>query len=385
MGSQTKSWQGTCEPTPPTVTQRSATWCVLCSLALLASGSARADSLSSSVFVRTDSDHTVVVSPHAHLNKRLGDSDQLDVTYAADVWTSASVDVRASASKPVTEQRDELDLALAHEWEDLSLAGSYRYSVENDYVSHGLSATASLDLAQNNTTLALGGFAFMDKVGRSGEPSFSRDLVTAGTRASLTQILGPRMFAQLTYELAYLSGYQASPYRFVGTGGTGFGCKDASSCQPEREPDQRYRHALAALVRRALTQDLSIGLNYRFYLDSWQLSSHTVSAQLAWLVADDTQLALSYRFYTQTGVYFYQRVYAPSADPGRYTTRDREQSPMQSQRLGLEWEQRFALGHAGTRLVWFTSLGGVLYDYQNFVGLRSVEALELTFALRLEH
>jgi hypothetical protein len=32
------------------------------------------------------------------LNKRIGDADQLDLTYAADVWTSASVDVRASAS-----------------------------------------------------------------------------------------------------------------------------------------------------------------------------------------------------------------------------------------------------------------------------------------------
>lgn len=373
----------------PKVTQRSAALLVLCGPALLASAievrSARADSLSSSVFVRTDSDHTLVVSPHAHLNKRLGDSDQLDVTYAADVWTSASVDVRASASLPVTEQRDELDLALTHEWQDLSLAGSYRYSVENDYVSHGVSATGSLDLAQNNTTFALGGFAFFDKVGRSGHPTFSRDLLTAGARASITQILDARMFAQLTYELAYLSGYQASPYRFVGTGGTGFGCQDATTCLAEHEPDQRYRHALAGLVRRALTDDLSIGLNYRFYLDSWQLSSHTVSAQLAWMLASHTQLALSYRFYTQTGVYFYQRVYTVGSAPDRYTTRDREQSPMQSQRLGLEWEQQFAIGHTGTRLVWFTSLGGVLYDYQSFVGLREVKALEFTFALRLEH
>lgn len=354
-------------------------------LCFLAVQGARADSLSSSVFVRTDSDHTVVVSPRAHLDKRLDESNRLDVTYAADVWTSASVDIRASASVPVTEQRDELVLALSHEWQDVSLAGSYRYSVENDYVSHGVSATGTLDLAQNNTTLMLAGFAFIDKVGRSGQPQFSRDLTTSGARAALTQVLGPKMLAQLSYELAFLAGYQASPYRVVGIGGTGFGCQDAMACQAEHEPDRRYRHAFALLWRRALTDVISLGLNYRFYVDSWGLSSHTVLGQLGWSLGEWSLLALSYRYYTQTGVSFYQRVYAHASDATRYTTRDREQSPMSDQRLGLEWEQGLPVGNAGARLTFHTSLGGVLYTYDNFVGLSDVKALELTFALRVEH
>ena len=63
--------------------------CCAAVFGLAGSGAAHADSVSSSVFVRADSDRTVVVSPRAHLNKELGDADQLDVTYAADVWTSA--------------------------------------------------------------------------------------------------------------------------------------------------------------------------------------------------------------------------------------------------------------------------------------------------------
>src|SRR4051812_49014311 len=112
----------------------------------------RADALSSAVFVRSDSDHTVVVSPRARVEKRVGDATSVDVSYAADVWTSASIDIRASASRPVTEQRDELDFALSHELDDLTLTATYRYSAENDYESHGGSAGGTLDLADNNTT-----------------------------------------------------------------------------------------------------------------------------------------------------------------------------------------------------------------------------------------
>src|SRR5262249_47201830 len=151
---------------------------------------AKADSLASSVFVRTDSDKTLVVSPRAHVDKHLDEATTLDVSYAADIWTSASIDIRTSASKllpgggvePITEQRDELDFALAHQFEDVNLSASYRYSVENDYQSHGATAGASIDLADKATTLGVNAYTFLDSVGRSGDPMFDRGLTTFGTR-----------------------------------------------------------------------------------------------------------------------------------------------------------------------------------------------------------
>src|SRR4029079_11934468 len=127
---------------------------LLCALLVWLPLLVRADALSSAVFVRTDSDHTVVISPRARVEKQLGAASTVDVSYAADVWTSASVDIRASASRPVTEQRDELDFALSHTLEDLTLTTSYRYSVENDYESHGATGGGTLDLNDKNTTFA---------------------------------------------------------------------------------------------------------------------------------------------------------------------------------------------------------------------------------------
>ena len=334
--------------------------------------------------MRSDSDSTLVVSPRARASKRLGERTQVDATYAADIWTSASVDIRASASKPVTEQRNELDFALAHELDDITLTGSYRYSSENDYESHGVSAGSDFGFADKNSTLALGGYMFQDAVGKSGDPMFSRALSTLGGRVSFTQVFDPATLGQLTYELVHLDGYQASPYRVVGIGGTGFGCERASLCLPEHEPSLRTRHAIAGLLRRAFGDHVSLGANYRIFFDDWGLTSHTAAAQLGFMLGANSVLTLRYRFYLQSGVSFYSAVYQLPPALGTYTTRDREQSPMHDHRVGLEFQQRAPFGDGRMRLVVTTGLAADFYTYDNFVGLRETSALELTLALALE-
>ena len=349
--------------------------------------SAFADGVTSALYVRVDSDDTLVVSPRVHGSTHLGEATQFDATYAADVWTSASIDIRASASRAVTEQRNELDAAVSHDFGDLVLNGSYRYSIENDYESHGANLGGTLELADNASTLALTAFGFQDQVGRAGDRSFSRALATLGGRASFTQLFDSRMFGQLSYEVGSLRGYQASPYRFVGIGpgATGFGCTGAVQCFREHVPDDRLRHALAVLLRRALSTEFSVGVQYRLYFDDWQQVSHTVAADLGWLVGGNSLLTLSYRFYTQSGVYFYSKIYTTPADLAAYITRDREQSPMQGQRVGIDLENRSPLAEGGPKFVFNLRLGGVMYSYSAFVGLTRVYALEATLALGLEN
>lgn len=356
---------------------------LLALLGLFTGSSAHAeDALASGVYVRTDTDHTVVISPRARARKQVLPETAVELTYAADIWTSASVDIRASASLPVTEQRDELEVTLSHALTDLTLSGTYRYSVENDYTSHGAFAAAAYDFADNNARLALDAFALFDTVGRAGSPSFSRPLDTLGARLSFTQVLDAKMLAQLTYEFARLDGYQSSPYRRVGLDGTGFGCTDAPVCKDELEPNLRMRHAAAVVVRRALSDALSAGLSYRFIFDDWGLSSHTATAQLGLALGEATLLTLRYRFYTQTGVRFYQRIYTTPMAGGAYRTRDREQSPMFDQRLGMDWEQKVHVA-GDLDLALTTAVAGTAFKYSNFVGLESASALELTFAVSL--
>jgi hypothetical protein len=347
---------------------------------------ASADDLATSLYMRQDTDHTTVISPHARLGKQLQEGTQVSASYAADVWTSASIDIRASASKrPVTEQRDELQLALQQDWIDLHMQAGYRFSSEPDYTSHGASISGSYDLAGNAATLSAALHIFGDAVGRSGDPKFSRQQGTYDASLSFTQILDPMMFVSATYELAHLRGYQASPYRFVGIGAdaTGFGCRGTSECLPERVPRARTRHAFAVLARRAFGEVFSLGLNYRFYIDDWSLSSHTLLAELGWNLGPRSLLALRYRFYTQAHADFYRKRYAELL-PSGYRTRDKELSPMSYHRAGLEFEQLAWSSAEGRKLRATLAVSGNYYAYDDFVGLDAVQALEVTAAVLLE-
>lgn len=366
----------------PAARTRRFAWIALCALAgTLAARVARADELASALYVRTDSDSTTVVSPRARAQHDLSEETDLEATYAVDVWSSASIDIRSSASvRAVTEQRDELDVGLTHELEDVSLHGGYRLSIENDYDSNGVSASAAYSFADNAATLALSVSAIHDVVGRSGDERFTRRLDTVNSRLSFTQVIDPETFFDLTYELAVLDGYQASPYRYVGIGGTGYGCQRATYCLPERVPDTRLRHAFAVSVRRALGEALSLGLTYRYYLDDWSLDSHTAVGELGWNAGERTLLTLHFRYYTQSQADFYRARYAALPDVNASFTHDRELSALSAERLGIDLSQRIPLGDGEQVLSLSLDVAGALFQYDDFVGLTSVRALELTAA-----
>jgi hypothetical protein len=345
----------------------------------------RAQDLGSALYIRTDSDHTTIVAPRARVQAPIAKATKLSFVYAADIWTSASIDIMTSASqRPVTEQRDELDVSADQEFEDVILTASYRYSTEPDYVSHGVSGGFSYDFADNNATLAMGLSASADTVGRAGDPQFSRPVGTLGGRLSFTQVLGVGTVAQAMYELSRTSGYLASPYRFVPIGGDGFctsGVKNtggiAPLCLRENDPGERLRHAAALELRQALGSTWSLGAGYRFYIDDWSLSSHTIRAELAWLLDPDSTLSFRYRFYTQGSAKFYRERYAT---PQPYMTTDKELSSLSSNRFGLEADHTWHF-RDDRKLTTTLSFAPILYSYRNFLPLDHITAFEVTAGL----
>jgi hypothetical protein len=356
------------------------------SLALYASTPrAQAQEAAAAIYVRSDTDHTVVVAPRVRVTAPIAESTRVSATYAADVWTSASVDIMASASKvPVTEQRDELDLSIDHELEDLTFTAAYRFSNEPDYVSHGGSGGFSYDFADNNSTIALGVSGSGDKVGKAGDRQFSRATGTLGGRLSFTQVLGPGTLAQVMYDLSHVAGYQGSPYRYIPIGNDAE-CTSATKgqsglstvCVPEANPNERLRHAASIELRQALGDAVSIGAAYRLYTDDWGVLSHTIRADLAWKLDADTILSPRYRFYTQNAANHYRSRYAV---PQRYVTNDKELSPLSSHRIGLELDRlwRFAGSPVLTSTI---SAAALFYSYDDFIPLDHITAFEFNFAL----
>jgi hypothetical protein len=351
----------------------------------LAPTPASADDVTAGAFVRTDTDGTTVVTPRASVEAGvIDDATTVRAGYAADIWTSASIDVRTAATAPVTEQRDEIVAGVARELTEVSVRAGYRFSHENDYVSHGGSAGIVQRLAEGNATVEVALQAAADTVGRSGDEAFARSLATVGARVVYTQVIDPHTIVQGAYELTRREGYQASPYRFVGLGGDGLCNGTAQLCVPESHPSLRLRNAIVASGRRALGALFSAGLEYRFYFDDWGITSHTVAAQLAWLPGARTELLARYRFYWQEPAEFYRARYEVPAGAIQYVTRDRELGPISTHRLVLALEHDLDLTAAGPAAELTLAVAGSLLDYRDFVGLDTVLALDVTLAFEVE-
>jgi hypothetical protein len=353
-------------------------WCSL--------DSARAEQTATAgVYVRQDSNATRVISPRVRLRAPIVDEQtHIDASYAVDVWTSASVDIVASASQPVTEQRDELNLGLDHVLGDLKLGGAYRFSKEPDYESHGGSLNLSLDLASKATTLGWFAGGSSDRVGRVGDPSFDEQASTLTSGLSLTQVLDAQTVVQLLYDIAMVRGYQASAYRYIAFGTPGPCRAFTTLCLPERAPRERVRHAASLRMRRALSAELSVGASYRFYIDDWSVLSHTARADLAWAPQLKSTISLSYRFYAQSAASFYKPMYAEQEVGRAHFTRDRELSPLTTHRVALELDWLWELGRGGSDLMTAIAIAPTFYAYSDFPMLRQVTALELTAVVGME-
>ncbi len=349
------------------------------------SGLTRADEIKAGVYVRADSDRTVVVTPSAGARASIvDDRTQVEVGYAADIWTSASIDIRTAASARVTEQRDELTVGVQREFVDVSLGVDYRFSHEPDYVSHGGGINFEQKFAEGNATFRTRLFAAQDTVGRAGDNSFSRRLSTVGLRAVFNQVIDAKTVIQGAYELGRREGFQSSPYRFVGIGGDGLCSGTAVLCVPEAHPGTRLRHVGVIRARRAIGSDFSAGLAYRFYFDDWNVLSHTAIAQASWLPAPDSTVELRYRFYHQSAADFYRARYEAIDTNRPLVSRDRELSPLLTNRLSLSYERVVDLTAAGPPLRLSAATSAMLLSYSDFVGLDKVWAFDVILSGAVE-
>lgn len=364
---------------------------IFAALVLASHGCARENLLAmrgtdAALYVRSDTDNTVVYAPRVHAGARLADAIDLDATYAMDSWTGASIDVVTAATHAIHELRHEIDTAASYQVKNLTLSGSYRYSTENDYWSHGGVGNLALELFDKNTTLALAVFGAKDIVGNASDPDFRRPQSSIGGRLTLTQILDTKTLLQASVETLRITGYQASPYRWVGVNGVGLCAGVTRSCLPESHPHERLRTAVSGRLRRAFGSKVSMGVDFRYYFDDWGVRSDTAGTDLAILTGEHGTLSLSYRFYIQGDADFYQSTYAQTEAQLRYFTRDRKLSDLLSHRVGLEYLQGFALGERGGALFEVGARAGVTrIIYENFVGLSSVDVLELTGVLALSY
>lgn len=322
----------------------------LVAAALAAAGHlARADDgVDGSLGVYADDDHVTVVSPRAAGRFHAMPSLEVEAAAAADAVTGASVDVVTSAS-PATIHERRIEGTLGATAAVLPTAGLGARAVvshEHDYDAVHASVHGSLELAKRNTLLGATYDEGFEEAGSVVDRAFHASRRTHHAIATLAQVLGTRTVADAIVELARDTGYHASPYRSVIVEDP---VTAAITRLAEVTPRVRESAAASLRLRQAIGERSAIHAMYRFYVDDWELHSHTGTVDALHELAGGTRVGLGVRAYVQDGAFFYRDHY--DGMPA-LRTRDRTLGPMRTLTVRGGFDLALsARGDDGPRLV----------------------------------
>jgi hypothetical protein len=297
-----------------------------------------------------DSDRTTISTTTAAV--KISPIEQISVKgrYLADIITSASIDVVSSATKkPFHETRHEGMGSVSYQDGTRTAKLGYIYSVENDFRSHTVTASYANDFLSHRLTVGLGGGFTTSDVGRAKDLSFHRDLKQGDASIDVGIVASKNDLVTFDYTLIYLTGYQASPYRFAYWKSPAFTALPSSA--PETDPERRVRSAFAVRWNHHAFKDTAIKSHLRGYADDWGVLSITGGAE--YVVGfnlgqgssgspGDFEFAVFVRGYAQRNATFYESVYDKLKV---YMTADRELSSFLDAFGGLRlgWARRVSV------------------------------------------
>jgi len=195
----------------------------------------------------------------------------------------------------VHDRRNAQDVSVTRHYGQGSVTVGGSVSRENDYVSNGVNAAASISSEDKNTTLHLGLGFTDDKIFPSNHIVASETKATRALLVGVTRVLTQRDIVQADLSLTQGRGYYSDPYKLFDN-------------RP-RSKDQlalllRWNHHVDAI-------DGTVRLGYRYYDDTFRITAHTVTAELDVEMPSGWSLTPMARLYSQTAANFY----VPPTDP----------------------------------------------------------------------
>ncbi len=157
------------------------------------------------------------------VRKKVGDNLSLTAGYYEDMISSASIDVKLSAS-PYHETRKQENGGFDYLHGKTTYSAGYIHSREPDYIADTTYFSVSQDMFGDLTTLTLGYRRGWDQIFRDikdpdgviiNDPTFHQRADHRGYSLSLSQILTRNSILNFNYELLTDQGYLANPYREI--------------------------------------------------------------------------------------------------------------------------------------------------------------------------
>jgi hypothetical protein len=287
-----------------------------------------------------------IEGPSVLVRKKVGDNLSLSANYYEDMISSASIDVKLSAS-PYHETRKQESVAADYLHGKSTYSAGFITSKEPDYKANTSYFAVSQDMFGDLTTLTLGYRRGWDQVFRDvktpqgvleNDPTFHQRADHRGYSLSLTQILTRNAILGFNYELLTDQGYLANPYRkirYLSPGqGAGFTLAD------QVYPNTRTSNAASAQLKYYLPYRAALTGQYRFFHDTWGIIGHTVELDYTHPAGKHWIFESSLRYYTQKHADFYSDLF-PRANYQNFMARDRELAAFHSYTLGAGASYQF--------------------------------------------
>jgi hypothetical protein len=222
-----------------------------------------------------------VSGPEVLVRKKVGDNLSLSAGYYEDMISSASIDVKLSAS-PYHEVRKQENAGIDFLHGKTTYSAGYIHSREPDYIADTTYYSVSQDMFGDLTTVTMGYRRGWDQIFRDiktpdgvieNDPTFHERADHHGYSLSISQILTRNLIANLNYELLTDQGYLANPYRkirYLSPGmGMGFTLAD------QVYPNTRTSNAASVQLKYYLPWRAALTAQYRFYRDTWGVVANT--------------------------------------------------------------------------------------------------------------
>jgi len=293
-----------------------------------------------------------IQGPSVLVRKKVGDNLSLSANYYEDMISSASIDVKLSAS-PYHEKREQWSGGADYVHGKSTYSAGFITSKEPDYKANTSYFALSQDMFGDLTTLTLGYRRGWDRVYKDLRNPVTGQIETEtifngntrpatadhrGYSLSLTQILTRNAILGFNYELLTDQGYLANPYREIRFLSPGIGQGFSRAIQVY--PNTRTSNAASAQLKYYLPYRAALTGQYRFFHDTWGIVAHTVELDYTHPVWKHWIFEGSLRYYTQKHADFYSDLF-PRADYQNFMARDRELAAFHSYTLGAGASYQF--------------------------------------------
>lgn len=291
-----------------------------------------------------------VQGPSLLVRKKVGNNLSLTAGYYEDMISSASIDVKLSAS-PYHETRKQENFGFDYLNGRTTYSAGYIHSREPDYLANTAYYSVSQDLFGDLTTLTLGYRRGWDRIYENRKDPTTGQIVTdtvyyngrpatadhRGYSVSLSQILTRNLIGDLNYELLTDEGYLANPYRQIRYLSLGAGAGFTLANQVY--PGTRTSNAASVQLKYFLPWRASVAGSYRFFRDTWGIVANTFALDYTqpwhqWIFEGRL------RYYQQTHADFYSDLF-PYANYQNFTARDRELAAFHSYTVGAGASYQF--------------------------------------------